>query len=202
VHRPRFAQYRAAGFDASSIRRVLVMPLTNESPYPLAADELRTALVAELQQGGRLDVIVSPPHTPEIASAAVRLQGQFDENTLVSLGNAFQADAVLCGAVTHYHPYTPPRVGLSLRLISTAESVVVASIDGVWDARDADVTTAARTYYAAEIADERNVACCDAVLRSPRLYHKFVSSDVARAMLAALNTPPPVPPTEIAPAHN
>ena len=65
-------------------------------------------------------------------------RGQFDELELLRVAREYDAQAILFGKVTQYYPYTPPKIGLSLIMISPAEGVAIASADGLWDARAID----------------------------------------------------------------
>jgi hypothetical protein len=192
------SQYHAGDFHWSSVRRVVILPLWNESPDPTAAQAIREALAAELQSIGRFEVLLAPSETPPEWSRSVRLSGRFDEMELVELAQAFHADTVLCGAVTYYDAYAPPRIGLSLRLISSAESIVIASVDGLWDARDLAVADEARSYYAQTMTMSQATAGQDAILTSPRLFQKYVCAQVSRVMCCAGGISAPV--TEILPA--
>ena len=58
---PVTAQYHAAGFSWASVKRVLVVPLANESQYTRAGEEVGRALSAELQQLGQFEVVAPPP---------------------------------------------------------------------------------------------------------------------------------------------
>jgi hypothetical protein len=179
-----FAVYHAPSFDVNSLQRVLLMPLANESPFPCAADEIRAALAAELQCIGQFEVVVAPP-TPEVCQAKlVHVRGRFDEAAMAHLARTFKADAILVGAVTQYHPYPPPYLGLTVHLVSPTSAVVVASVDGLWDGRDKKLAKEARVYYRQgshpllQPGQESDVA-----LASPRLFQRFVCNCVAHALV-------------------
>jgi hypothetical protein len=99
------------------------------------------------------------------------------------LAAEYQVDAVLFGTITHYHPYAPPRIGLSLRLISPADAAVIASIDGLWDAREKLVAEQARAFHAHIHHGERSLMGGDLVLESPHLFQRFVSHEAVNALI-------------------
>jgi hypothetical protein len=174
-----FNQYQAPGFNWSSVRRVLILPLCNESNDPRVSDDIRDVLGVELQIRSSFEVVLAPIDKPPEWSNRVRFSGQFDEAELVELAQQYRADAVLCGAVSHYHAYPPPRVGLSLRLISTAEGIVIASIDGQWDARNGSVAEEACAFYGRSDSESLSNAGPDGILLSPRLFQKYVCANVS-----------------------
>ena len=181
--RPPFSQYHAAQFDWNSIRRVLIMPLANESAEPRASEEMRHALAAELQSMGRFEAVVAPAGEPLTCSEAVRVNGRFDEAAMLELAIQHQADAILCGAVTQHRSYAPPRIGLSLRLVSTAEATVIASIDGVWDAGGEAVAEQARCYHDRNATESPSLLGSEVILASPHLYQRFVGHAAVCALL-------------------
>ena len=58
-------------------------------------------------------------------------QGTFPGPLLVDLARQFQADAVMFLCLYEFQPYAPPRVGVTVHLVSTREAITIASVDGV-----------------------------------------------------------------------
>ncbi len=186
---PLAAAYHAPGLDFNSFCRILLVPLANESPFPCAGEEIRAALAAELQCVGRFE-IVAPPPCPELCPfQAVHAHGRFDEAVCIEVAHLYKVDAILAGAVTQYRPYPPPHIGLSLQLIRPAEGIVVASVDGLWDARSKELASAARA-YTSQIAHLFQLPLEDDIaLASPQLFQRFVCHQVVEALLE--QAPPP-----------
>lgn len=180
---PTLSHYRAAQFDWNSIRRVLIMPLGNESAEPRAAEEIRSALAAELQSMGRFETVAAPLEADLACSEAIRGGGRFDEAEMLQIAIRHQADAILCGAVTQHRSYALPRIGLSLRLVSTAEATVIASIDGLWDAGDEAVADQARRYQDRNATETQSLLESEVILVSPHLYQRFVGHTALCALL-------------------
>jgi len=177
------SQYRAPGFDPARLTRVLVLSLGNETAYPCAGEDVRTALADALQTAGRFEVVVPPPDVVAAQSALLHVGGHFDEAELLALCRTFEADAVLLGAVTQFQPYVPQRIGLSLQLINPAQAVVCASINGLWDARDLAAAEAAPPFYVKIFRYCAEPEFGDTVLESPRLYQRNVCRQVVQALL-------------------
>ena len=100
-------------------------------------------------------------------------------------------DGILVGAITQYHPYPPPRIGMTLQLISPYEAVVVASVDGLWDARRKVVADDARAFYESNSYHWQFAQETDVGLSSPLLYQRYVCS---RAVHELFTLPPPPQP--------
>ncbi|MBI5757318.1 MAG: hypothetical protein HZA46_02225 [Planctomycetales bacterium] len=180
-----FQQFIAPNVDWSTVQRVVLMPLANQSAYPRVAEELQTNLAAELQRAGRFDVVVSTREDPGARSEDVFARGQFDEVELLRIAREYQAQAVLFGTVAQYHPYSPPRVGLSLLMISPGEGIVIASSDGLWDSREAGTAAQAQNYYKTTLNWPQSVLGADRVLESPDVFQRFVCQQIAQTL-----TPP------------
>ena len=164
------------------------MPLANQTAYPKVADEMQTNLAAELQRAGRFDIVVATREDNGARARDVFARGQFDEVELLRVAREYQAEAVLFGQVTQYHPYNPPRVGLSLLMISPAEGIVIASSDGLWDAREAGTAEQAKQNFKQSLSWPQSVVGADRVLESPDVFQRFVSYQVAQSLV-----PPSMP---------
>jgi hypothetical protein len=180
-----FQKYIATNFDWSSVKRVVLMPLANQSAFEHASDELQANLAAELQRAGRFDVVVATLEEPAARSRDIFSRGAFDELELLRIARNHDAQAILFGMVTQYHPYSPPRVGLSLVMISPAEGVAIASADGLWDARELSTSRQAQAYLQEMTSWRQGLLGMDRALQSPDVYQRFVCQQIA----ANLNPP-------------
>lgn len=186
---PTCHQYQAPGFNWFAIRRILLYPLENESPYPQAVPEILEALRVQMQCAGRFEVVLASPDGHVSCHDSVRVNGRFDEAELLGLADQYNADAILFVTITQYKPYAPPRVGLSLRLLSPADAALVASVDGLWDARDQTVADEARCYNSLALDGGNTVLGCELALESPALFRRYA----CRQAVEALVNPAPPP---------
>jgi len=168
------------------------MPFGNRSDHPEITEQMRTALATELQQAGRFEVVVAPLDVEAASSKQVLSSGRFDELEAIRLSRRFQAQGILYGVVTQYHPYSPPRIGVSLLMVSPAEAVVVASVDGLFDAREQSTVDAAADYYNRTQSFPLSLLGSDRVTESPDVFRRFVSHEIAKSLatVAAPTVPP------------
>jgi nucleotide-binding universal stress UspA family protein len=178
-----FQQYIDPRADWSAIQRVVLLPLSNHTAYPRIAEELQSSLAAELQRAGRFDMVVATREDPGARSRDIFSSGQFDEIELLRIAREYQAQAVLVGHVTQYHPYHLPRIGLSLLMIYPAEGIAIASSEGMWDAREAETAAQAKQQYGSSLHWPHSVIGADRVLESPDLFQRFVSQQIASALV-------------------
>ena len=178
---PPFRQFVATNIDWLSIRRIVLMPLGNQTTYTHVVDEIGTNLATELQRAGRFEVVVASHNDLVVKAQDVFSSGQFNELEVLRVAREYQADAVLFASVTQYHPYSPPRIGVSLLLVSPAEGVAIASLNGLWDAREANTAAQAQAYYKQTLNWSRSLMGAERVIESPDVYQRFVCHQVAVA---------------------
>jgi hypothetical protein len=183
-----FQQYIATNFDWSTVKRVVLMPLANQSAFEHASNELQANLAAELQRVGRFDVVVATDEDPAQRAKDVFHRGAFDELELLRIARNYDAQAVMFGMVTQYHPYAPPRVGLSLIMISPAEGVAIASADGLWDARELSTARQSQAYLQEMTSWRQGLLGLDRAIQSPDVYQRFVCQQIATSL-----NPPQIP---------
>ena len=200
-----FQQYVATNFDWSSVRRVVLMPLANQTAYTRVHEEMQANLAAELQRAGRFEIVVATREDAAVRALDVFVSGQFNEIDLLRIAREYQADAVIFANVTQYHPYTPPRVGLSLLLVSPAEGVVVASLTGLWDMREKNIAEQAELEFAQHQEFSRSLRGPERVLESPDVFQRFVCRQIAVSLAtpssvgASTSTGPVMAPEPVVP---
>ena len=221
VNAPAFTQvmaphqrFVAQNFDWSSVQRIVLMPLANQTAYPRIGSELQSNLAAELQRAGRFDVVVATRDDPGVRSQDVFRSGEFNEIELLRVAREYQAQAVLFVNVTQYHPYVPPRLGVSLLLVSPSEGIVIASTDGLWDARETAISAQAQAHFKQTQSWPQSLIGSERVLESPDVFQRFVCEQIAVALyppatgvsntsvpfdatMTGLSEIPPVPPSSM-----
>ncbi len=184
-----YQRFVAQNFDWSSVQRVVVMPLGNQTAYPRVGQELQANLAAELQRAGRFDIVVATRDDPGARSQDVFRSGEFNEIELLRIAREYQAQAVLFANVTQYHPYAPPRIGVSLLLVSPAEGIVIASTDGLWDAREASTSAQAQVHFKQTQSWPQSLMGSERVLESPDVFQRFVCEQIAVSLYPAAAGP-------------
>ena len=182
VKMPLFNQFVTENLEWHEVQRVLFMPLGNQTAHAGVDEAVQSALATEFQRAGRFEVVMARPAEDAVLAEEVFSNGTFDEWQLLALAQQYHVQAVLLGKVTQFHPYAPPRLGMSLMLISPAQAVVIAAVDGVWDAREQATADRARAYYAQTVNFPETILAADLVLESPDVFRRFVSYSVAQSI--------------------
>ncbi len=181
---PCYSYYLAPSFltpTSPAVRRVVLLPMENRTFYAYASIEFRDVLVAEMRSAGLFEVVSLPEETTQSWYRSVHSQGRFQEDALVELAKQHQADAVVFSSLTDYHPYWPPRVGVKLHIVSTHEAVTLASIDGLWDAKNEPVALDAQNFYC-QLSPKSTLIRPDTILYAPSYFQKFVAHQIVGAL--------------------
>ncbi|MBS0205115.1 MAG: hypothetical protein JSS49_19600 [Planctomycetes bacterium] len=195
-----YQQFVSQKFDWSTVKRVVLMPMSNNTAFAQASVEMQNNLAAELQRAGRFDVVVATHEDPGARARDVFSRGTFDELELLRIAREYDAQAVLFGQLTQYHPYPPPKVGLTLLMISPAEGVAIASADGLWDAREITTAQQAQGYLHEKLTWRQSLMGVDRALESPDVYQRFVCQQIATSLQPAQGILLPPPPLNALPS--
>lgn len=177
-----YQHFVAPNFDWHSVRRIVMLPPANQTIYTQVAAEIRTNLAAEFQRAGQFDVIAAVEEDELVRAADVFASGQFNELEMLRVARSHQADAVMLVNVTQYEAYSPPRVGLSVLVIYPAESIAIAYVNGLWDAREANTAAHAQTYFKQTQNWPRSLMGADRIFDSPNVFQRYVCQQVAASI--------------------
>ena len=179
---PPFQQYLATNIQWPSIRRIVLLPLANETEFAMVSDQIRSNLVTEIQRAGRFEIVSADHEDALVRARDVFSSGQFDELEVLRVAREYQADAVLFANVTQYSPYSLPKLGMSLLMVNPAEGVAIASIRGVWDMREVNTATHAQTYLKKTQSWPRSLMGSERVFESPDVFQRYVCNQIAVAL--------------------
>lgn len=179
---PVATNYATPDYDFDAIQRVVLMPVFNRSNAPGVAQQMQTALAAELQRSGRFEVLMARGDTEDPELGSVFTNGTFDEEAIDKIRRRYNVTGVIIAEVTQYHAYNPPRIGLNVLMIDPAESVVVASVDGVWDLREAQTLAKVRAHVRDHLDFPQSLFSEDRALDSPDAMQRFVAYEVAKSI--------------------
>lgn len=179
---------RAPWYMPAAYPRVVVLPVDGLEDDPVAAAIVTDALLAELQDVGPFELV--PPEPIEFArgvphpSPALPVPDQ-----LADLAARHRADAVLFTTVTSYEPYSPMRLGLSVRLVSVQDGATLVGIDTV---RIASIDVPPDSAACSGFGPHDDIWHAEAALAgcSPRYFARYVAHQVAEALAVEAVLPP------------
>ncbi len=162
--------------DFDTVRRVMVLPFHTETGVHPASDTLRRAFLNEFIKLQRFEVVPLPLRAAEHQEINDSLRrGRLSTNALVALGERYELDGVMIGAVTSYRAYPPQNVGLRLQLVSLHSGKTVWAADGMYDANDARIVEDLQHYSESFAAQESSMHGWELNLLSPQKYAAFVT---------------------------
>jgi hypothetical protein len=179
VEPPPISVYRDPGLEQAGVRRILLLPTENETEYLDAASRIREHLATELRATGLFEVVSPPEEAFGDCDPHLLAQGTVPAHLLLEMAHRFNADGVLLSVLTQYHPYAPPRLGVTVHLVSTREGATLVTVDGTWDARNEDVAAYAQQFACELSLPDGADAAPEAVLHTPAYFEKLVARQIA-----------------------
>ena len=127
-HRGARAVRRLGPAEPGARPRIALLPIDNLSGAPVPAKELLAAIEQAL--GGRVDVVAPDDLERFLGRHRLRHTGGIDGASARAAREELGANAVLVTSVTVYAAGSPPALGLTARLVSTAEEPEILWMDG------------------------------------------------------------------------
>lgn len=169
--------YLADARDLASVRRIMVLPFTEEAGVVADTARIREAYVNELQKLRRFE-IVPLPHTAQEDDPlnwSLRL-GRIDTEATVRLCERYHLDGVLLGTVTAYRPYTPPHLGIRTQLVSVHSGAAVWAVDAMFDSSDRSTISDLNHFHQRVQADNGTLHGVELNLLAPMRFASYVSA--------------------------
>ena len=180
--------FKDENLDYGLVHRVLALPLSDESGFGTRSDVVSESLRDELTRLGRFGVV-----RPTASDAMLKPgdgphnNGRIPVATMIELGRRYGVDAVLFGSISHYRPYAPPALGMSVSLIDVQTGRILWSVTDFVDGSDQRCAVSMQWYFEDETATDETVFGSELMHTSPRWFARFASHRVARTLL-----PPPI----------
>ena len=168
--------YLAEPADLANVRRIMVLPFTQEDGVQVDCQMVRDAFVAELQKLRRFEVVPLPMNAQEDDVLNKSLHhGRLSTDAMVRLCNRYTLDGVLVGSVTNWRPYQPPQLGMRTQLISVHSGATVWAIDAMYDTNDQATVSDLRHYTETSQNDDGNLHGWQINLLAPKKFTNYVA---------------------------
>lgn len=179
---PPPSRFQAGELSTFHVRRVVMLPLENMTAYQQVGHEFGKLLAAELRTKGAFELVEVSRDEFTGGIPSLTRDGLFDDQLLAHLGRKYRADAVIVGKISHFHPYWPPSVSVSLHCLDARAGTVLASVDGNWDARNEFVARQAEQFYLL-LHPQAKIPHGELVLQSPSYFQKFVAYQITQRFM-------------------
>jgi TolB-like protein len=168
--------YLAEPADLANVRRIMVLPFTQEASVFADCGKVRDAFVTELQKLRRFEVVPLPDDADEddALNASIH-RGRLSTDAMVRLCNRYSLDGVLVGSVTAWRAYTPPHLGLRTQLVSVHSGAVVWAVDALYDSNDRSTVSDLRQYADASQQNDGSLHGWEMNLLAPTKFTTYVA---------------------------
>ena len=137
--------------DLSTIGRVAIVELDNDSSYPQISVDVTETLFQALQKKQIFGLTVVRQNAPAWRSLQLDLNSTYTLAELFAIRKTLKCDAVLIGTVTEYRPYPHMAIGLRLKLVDLADGQLLWALEEIWDTADKTTEYRIKSYFQREM---------------------------------------------------
>lgn len=187
---PQPRAFRDGSVDYGFVRRVLALPLSDESGNGAGTEVVSRALRDEIAKLRRFDLVAPSASDAALAQDDGPLQtGRIPVATIIELGRRYHVDAVLFGSITHYRPYQPAALGMSVSLIDVQTGKIVWSVNDLVDSADRAAALAMNNDYFDRSATDQTVFGREIMNASPEWFARFTARRIAGTLVPTSSAP-------------
>lgn len=158
-------------------QRVLMVAAGRSDGSYASQQKMIAELASQFRQRQMFEVVT--PRNVRMKSHSNNItQGRFDEAELANLARDYRADAVAIVSVNEFKSSVPMRVALSVAIVDSAETVVMAASDSMWDLGDPVV----REHFDDFVDQSLSASSVEKPLlhHSPNVVLRFIAANVVQ----------------------
>jgi hypothetical protein len=133
--------------DLSTVGRVAIVELDNNSSYPTICADVTEALFQGLQKKQLFSLTIVRQNDPSWRSLQLNANSTYTPEQLRTIQKTLKCDGVLVGTVTQYQPYPHMAIGLRLKLIDLKDGQLLWALEQIWDAADKTTEHRIKNYF-------------------------------------------------------
>ncbi|MFC1809248.1 hypothetical protein ACFL3D_03920 [Candidatus Omnitrophota bacterium] len=165
-----------------NIENIAVLPFidyTNTQGVSREVTEIFTEELARFNESGvvHATAMLNYLHTNKIVITEHNIR-----EVGLQIGRVFNVDAVVIGAVTEYDPYFPPKLGLSIEVLTVSDSETIFTTSETYDASFNFVREEIKRFAGTKKVKD-SVYGDELIMQKMDLYIEFVSYDIIRKNL-------------------
>jgi hypothetical protein len=120
----------------STIGRVAIVELDNNSSYPAVSNDVIEKLYQALQKKQVFGLTLVHQSDSIWRSLQLDLNSQYTLDQISAIRETLKCDAVLLGTITEFRPYPHMIIGLRLKLLDLRDGQLLWALEQVWDSAD------------------------------------------------------------------
>ena len=163
----------------TTIGRVAIVELDNDSSYPQISTDVTKALFQALQKKQVFGLTVVHRHDPSWRSLQFEGDSTYGLDQMLVIRETLKCDGLLLGTITEFRPYPHMAVGLRLKLLDLRDGQLAWALEQVWDSADRTTQKRIKSYFQSEKGSGFAPLHEQLATVSPLEFIKFVSYEVA-----------------------
>jgi hypothetical protein len=166
----------------TSVGRVAIVELDNDSSYPQVSTDVTTALFQALQKKQVFGLTIIHRNDPSWRGLQMDASSTYDRDQMRTIRETLKCDGLLLGTITEFRPYPHMGVGLRVRLLDLRDGQLLWGLEQVWDSADKSTGKRIKDYYKSEKRPAFAPLHEQLATVSPLEFIKFVSFEVAETL--------------------
>lgn len=134
----------------STIGRVAIVELNNDSTYPAVSNDVIEKLYQALQKKQVFGLTVVRQSDSLWRSLQLDLNSQYTLDQISAIHETLKCDAILIGTITEFRPYPHMIIGLRLKLLDLRDGQLLWALEQVWDSADKTTEKRIKNYFKSE----------------------------------------------------
>lgn len=131
----------------STVGRVVIVGLDNNSSYPEISGDVTEKLYQALQKKQIFGLTVVRQDEPLWRSLQVDLDSKYTLDQIIAIHETLKCDALLLGTITEFRPYPHMIIGLRLRMLDLRDGQLLWALEQVWDSADKTTEYRIKEYF-------------------------------------------------------
>ncbi|MHC4430257.1 MAG: hypothetical protein ACYTBS_00320 [Planctomycetota bacterium] len=166
----------------TTIGRVVIVELENDSSYPQMSADVTGSLFRALQKRQVFGLTVVGRADPAWRSLQLDADTTYNLDQILAIHETMKCDAILVGTITEFRPYPHMTIGLRLKLLDVRDGQLLWALEQVWDSEDRSVEQRTKSYFMAQKGSGFEPLQEQLATVSPLEFIKFVSYEVAATL--------------------
>jgi hypothetical protein len=168
--------------NLTSIGRVAIIELDNDSSYPQVSTDITDALYQALQKKQFFGLTVIRQNEPVWRSLQLDDDPGYSLEEISVMYKKLKCDGVLVGTITEFKPYPHTTIGLRMKLLDLRDGQLLWAIEQVWDSADKKTERRIKDYFKSQKRSDYASMYKDLVAVSSLEFIKFVSYETAETL--------------------
>lgn len=174
--------YLNPGKRLTTIGRVAIVELENDSSYPKISADVTGSLFRALQKRQVFGLTIVRKDNPSWRSLQLDGDSTYSLEQIRAIRETLKCDGVLVGTITEFKPFPHMAIGLRLKLLDMRDGQLLWALEQVWDSADRTTKQRTKDYFKAEKGSGSEPLNEHLAVVSPIEFLKFVSYEVGSTL--------------------